>query len=337
MPPKELLIQLNKIEKDTDMPVSKWIFEVGSEFAIDLKGELGGKGYQLAELVALRYPVPKFFIIKSSALDYFWEYNRLLLNKCNKLLVENKEFEPEKLEQLSSKIISLMFEGEVPLDLSQDILKYLEKTSSEAVAVRSSAVAEDGFSQSFAGMFDTYLNVSHDKVIDSIKNCWASQFTARSLVYDAGTSLTKITRSTFAVVVQKMIQSEISGVCFTVEPGSLDKNRMLIEAVWGLGEALVAGEVTPDSYIFNKHPLRMEENKIQEQTKKRVSNIDSGIQWASISSHRSRQPKLQGSILIELASLCKNLELTFEQACDIEWTIADNVIYILQCRPITVK
>ena len=186
-------------------------------------------------------------------------------------------------------------------------------------------------------MFDTYLNVKPDNIFDAIKNCWASQFTARSFVYGDNLGVDGLVESKFAIVVQRMVQSEISGVCFTEETGSLDKNRMLMEAVWGLGESLVGGEISPDSYIFNKSNLSILESKIQPQTKMRVRDLMSGIKWESISSHRSIQPKLQGQSLNELELICKDLEQTFEHACDIEWTIANNVISILQCRPITKK
>lgn len=180
----------------------------------------------------------------------------------------------------------------------KEILAEFKKLKTKYVAVRSSATAEDSLSASWAGQLESYLNVTEKNLIKSIEKCRASINSPRAKTYKSQKKLNK-KKISVAVVVQKMIPSEFSGICFTAHPVTGDRNQMVIEAGRGLGEAIVGGKITPNTYTINKK--------------------NTGV----------RHP------YIKLAKLCLKIEKLFKYPQDIEWAFAKSKIYILQSRPIT--
>ncbi len=228
------------------------------------------------------------------------------------------------------------------------------------VAVRSSATAEDSSVASWAGELETYLNVTEKNVIASVKKCWSSLFTPRAIFYafEKGFYKTKKspsphpsrpsfakatadkqgrginTRISVAVVVQKMVQSEVSGISFTVHPVTKDKNQMVVEAGFGLGEAIVGGMITPDTYIVHKNNFSILDINVSEQTfaivREKTGNRNKKLDKAT-----GGKQKLTGKQIVEIAKICKNIETHYGKPQDIEWAFENGKFYITQSRPIT--
>jgi pyruvate,water dikinase len=209
------------------------------------------------------------------------------------------------------------------------------------VAVRSSATAEDLPEASFAGQQRTFLNIQGaDEVVSAVQACWSSLFEPRAIFYreEQGFDHFKVG---IAVPVQKMIQSEASGVMFTVEPLSNDTTKILIEAIYGLGEAIVSGDVTPDQYLLDKNVIRIVDKKVHKQEWQLIINIDApsgdletNIKVAVAAVKQSKQ-KLVDKDIIALAELGKNIEDWYKFPQDIEWAKQGTQLFILQTRPIT--
>jgi pyruvate,water dikinase len=138
-----------------------------------------------------------------------------------------------------------------------------------------------------------------------------------------------------AVVVQKMIDSEISGIAFTVHPVTQDRNQMIIEAGYGLGEAIVSGSVTPDSYVISKRDYSLIDINIAAQDREIIKGASGGTKWVKISKNRSEKQKLTGKQIVELAKICAGIEKHYKFPCDIEWAYKQGKFYITQSRPIT--
>jgi len=225
----------------------------------------------------------------------------------------------------------------MPEDIGSEILEAFDQLGAQFVAVRSSATAEDSEIASWAGELETYLNTTREHVVEKVKHCWSSLFTPRAIFYRFEKGLHDQDVSV-AVVIQKMIDSEVSGVAFTVHPVTEDKNQMIIEAGLGLGEALVSGQITPDSYVIDKADMMIMDINVGHQNKKLIksTNADSDDQneWVELSDEGTKQ-KLTGKDIIELAELCKKIEDHYEFPCDIEWAYEGGAFYVTQSRPIT--
>jgi len=208
------------------------------------------------------------------------------------------------------------------------------------VAVRSSATAEDGAIASWAGELDTFLNTTRENVLEKVRECWSSLFTPRAIFYRHEKGLIDAYVSV-AVVIQKMVQSEISGIAFTVHPVTEDPNQMIIEAGFGLGEAIVSGQITPDSYIISKDDMSIFDINIGCQTKQlkvksQKSKVDGEAnEWIDLSQSEGEKQKLTGRQIMAVAEICQKIEQHYGFPCDIEWAIADEKIYVTQSRPIT--
>jgi pyruvate,water dikinase len=218
-----------------------------------------------------------------------------------------------------------------PTNLQVEIIKYFDSLKSQFVAVRSSAVSEDSGNATWAGQLDTYLNTQKDKLLENIEKCQNSINSARAQSYAEQKSLSK---SLVAVIIQEMIQSDISGVAFSVHPVTNDHNIIIIEAGFGLGEAIVSGQITPDTYIIEKNTNIMLEKIISNQTRK-LSKIKSGeTTWQTLGEGGKSQ-KLTDNQVCELACIIQKLEQYFGHPVDVEWALRDDIFYILQSRPIT--
>ncbi|MDD5341484.1 MAG: PEP/pyruvate-binding domain-containing protein [Patescibacteria group bacterium] len=293
----------------------------------------GGKGASLGEMTQAGIPVPPGFVITAKTFDQFLAETDLTQEIEAQLNKVNYE-DVASAEEASKTIADLIHDAKFPKDLEKEILSEFEKLGIEYVAVRSSATAEDSSTASWAGELESFLNTDKDHLLGNIKKCWASLFTPRAIVYRMEKGMRK-TKVSVAVVVQAMIQSEVSGICFTVHPVTKDKNQMIIEAGYGLGEAIVSGQITPDSYVIHKDDFKIIDINITEQEKKILRNPDGGNHWILVEKDLREKQKLNNEQIIELVKICINIEKHYGFPCDIEWGFAQNKFYIVQSRPIT--
>ena len=286
----------------------------------------GGKGASLGEMTNAGIPVPPGFVILSSA---FNQVEAKLHIEIDAALDNVNKDDISTVDAASEKIQAMILAAEMPNNIAKQIMDAYKKLNAPLVAVRSSATAEDSASHAWAGQLDTYLNTTKTDVLKNVKRCWASLFTSRAIFYRFEKELHD-TDISVAVVVQKMIESDVSGVVFSVHPVTQDRNQLIIEAVCGLGEAIVAGSVTPDSYIVLKNNWSLHETHISEQTKMLVKG-KKGNEWKEC---KHNKQKLSGKHIIELAKLVVQIEKHYGFPVDVEWAFK-NKFYITQARPIT--
>ena len=226
---------------------------------------------------------------------------------------------------------------EMPDDVKKEIVENYKKLKEKFVAVRSSATAEDLPTASFAGQQDTYLNVKGEKdLLESVRKCWASLFTSRAIYYRVINKFHH-EKVLICVVVQEMIDSQKAGVLFTVNPVTGDRNEQIIEGSFGLGESVVSGQVTPDSYIVKKKPFEIKEITVNEKNiafyrdKEKGHNKKVELDNLKANSQCLTEDEIKG-----LAELGIKIEEHYKKPQDIEWAVGpDKKLYILQSRPIT--
>ncbi|NMC51246.1 hypothetical protein GYA54_00765 [Candidatus Kuenenbacteria bacterium] len=295
-------------------------------------GIAGGKGASLGEMLNAKIPVPPGFVVLATAFDRFLEETDLKQEIQAELDKVNYK-DTNSVDRASNEIRDMIADTKFPADLGKEITSEFKKLKAPYVAVRSSATAEDSKTASWAGELETYLNTTEKELLNNVKKCWSSLFTPRAIFYRHEKKLLK-SHVSVAVVVQKMVQSEVSGICFTVHPVTKDKNQMILEAGFGLGEAIVSGQITPDSYVLDKRDWSIMDINIASQvmmiTKKGEVTIH-----AKVAKNIQEKQKLPGKKIIELAKLCGQIEKHYGFPCDIEWAMEKNNLYITQSRPIT--
>jgi pyruvate,water dikinase len=293
----------------------------------------GGKGASLGEMLKAGLPVPPGFVILASAFDQFLAKTDLNIEIDTCLSQVNYD-DIYSVERASKKIRASLAAVEFPKDIFvQEVETKFKELKTERVAVRSSATAEDSSIASWAGELESYLNVTAEGLFDAIKKCWSSLYTPRALFYRFEKKLLN-QKISVAVVVQKMIQAEVAGICFTVHPVTQDKQQLIIEAGYGLGEAVVSGSITPDSYVIRKTDWSILDENVAIQKKKIVQSID-GIKTVIVAKADQNKQKLTNDQIIELAKLAKQVEDHYGFPCDIEWALANGKFYLTQSRPIT--
>ena len=295
-------------------------------------GIAGGKGASLGEMTKAGLHVPPGFVVLASGFDRFLAETDLDAEIEARLKEVNKK-DLNSVDKASNEIRAIIAKTKMPKDLAEEILADFKKLKSKFVAVRSSATSEDSKTASWAGELETYLNVTEKDVIKQVIRCWSSLFTPRAIFYRFEKKLHK-TKVSVAVVVQKMVQSEISGISFTVHPVTKDPNQMVIEAGYGLGEAIVGGMVTPDTYIVHKDDFSILDINVSSQAFAIVKTSKGNINKKLSPSQGGRQ-KLTGRQIVELAQTCKKIEEHYKHPQDIEWAFEKNRFYITQSRPIT--
>lgn len=301
---------------------------------------VGGKGANLGEMVQAQIPVPPGFIVTADAYFNFLESNKLI-DEIHKQLDNLDVNDTRKLQDVSSLIKNMISGMPLLSEMVDEIRDAYCKLGGGLVAVRSSATAEDLPDASFAGQQRTFLNIQgEDQVIAAIQGCWASLFEPRAIFYrhQQGFDHFKVG---IAVPVQKMVQSDASGVLFTVEPLSNDTTKIFIEAIFGLGEAIVSGDITPDEYLVDKNGFKVLDKKIRKQewqlvrnTKASKNELESNIKIAVPPSKQTLQ-KLTDKDIINLAKLGQAIEDLYQSPQDIEWAKEGAVLYIVQTRPVT--
>jgi pyruvate, water dikinase len=293
----------------------------------------GGKGASLGEMTQTGIPVPPGFVILAQTFDIFIEEKHFIEEIAGLLDQVNHE-DTSSVEKASEKIQSLILNAEIPIEIVTEVKGKFSELEAEFVAVRSSATAEDGASASWAGELESFLNTTEKTLIENIKRCWASLFTPRAIFYRFEKGLHK-SKVSVAVVVQKMIQSEISGIAFSVHPVTEDKSQLIIEAGWGLGEAIVGGQVTPDSYVVDKRDLSIIDIYNSEQAEELIKKPNGGNEWVTVKDEKVNQQKLTREQIINLTKLIIKIEDHYNFPVDIEWALENDEIYITQSRPIT--
>jgi len=324
------------------MPFIKWITEVGKDDIL----LVGGKGANLGEVAKL-VTVPPGFIVTSEAFRYFQQSVGLAERIREVLNAYIKSGEPEEYEKASAEIRRMVEEAPLPPELEKAIVEAYMRLSEEvgvkdvAVAVRSSATAEDIPEASFAGQQDTYLNVrGAEKVVYYVKKVWSSLYTARALYYRDKMGIPH-EKSLMAVVVQKLVNARSAGVIFTLDPTNGDTSRVVIEASWGLGEGVVRGLVTPDEYVVDKATFKIVEKRISPK-KVAVVRDEAGLtKEVELPPEKANAPALSDEEAVELAKMAVKLEQHYGHALDIEFAVDADLpfprnLFILQARPETV-
>ena len=312
----------------------------------------GGKGANLGELVKIKMPVPPGFVITTKAFDKFIELNAIK-NQIQELIENCDVDNTEQLLETSKKIKSLILSQDFPVGMRTELIDaYRELSFTEEiitpkaieliaagrdyalVAVRSSAQAEDLPGASFAGQQATFLNVKGVKdYLESVKKCWASLYEPRAIFYRAKQG---IKHSSIAVVVQRMVSSDASGVMFTINPVT-GENEIVIEATWGLGESLVSGEVEPDFYRVSKDG-RILEKKIGKKEKMRVRDLATDRTVVlPVAEKKVNAQVLSDEEILKLAEYGIAIEKHYGKPQDIEFAIEKGRIFIVQARAVTTQ
>jgi len=302
---------------------------------------LGGKALNLCQLRKIGVPVPLAFCLSTEAYRERIKDEKVQ-KELNELLRAHTAKNKAELVRIACSLREAIINTEIPEEVRREVLKSYHKLEVRrragelSCAVRSSATAEDLAGASFAGQYDTFLNVKEEEgLLLSIKKCWASFWTERAILYRERKGF-KPSAEALAVIVQEMILSEQSGVVFTINPISGNKGEMLIEATWGLGESLVSGNVTPDNYIVDKATLEIKKKNIND--KKLMSILDfksEGTLEIEVPSERRRKQVLSDDKIKELANLASVIEEHYGEPQDIEWACHNGRFHILQSRPIT--
>jgi len=318
-----------------------WFEQIGRE-SVDL---VGGKCSGLGEMCKLGVSVPPGFAVTTAAFDEFMEktgsHARL------RELVDSFPEVPSsaQVEELGNKLRMVVEGATLP--------EWLRQTAGEAyialsercgmadvsVAVRSSAVAEDMANASFAGQYDSYLNVrTIAEVLDAIRSCWASMFTTRCISYKLHNGL-PIMEGSMSVAVQKMVQARSAGVAFTVNPNTGNASNVVIEGNWGIGESVVQGIVSPDRFTVRKETLEVVDVQICRKERQFVFTAD-GTEEQAIRPGMQLMPCLTEGESRRLAEIAVKLEEHYGTPLDIEWAVDNDMlfpdnVFLVQCRPVT--
>ena len=323
-----------------------WLDEVGKD---DI-GDVGGKGASLGELAGARLPVPPAFVVTAGTYRSFIEETGI-----DEALFEAVDVDPDDsaaLAEAQARSEELILDTEMPDDLREEIIEtYGNLDDGEAfVAVRSSATAEDLPDASFAGQQETFLNVTEEDLVERVRECWASLFTQRAIYYreQQGFAHDKVD---IAVVVQRMVDAEKSGVMFTSHP-STGEDDLIVEAAWGLGEAVVAGEVSPDNYVVDRASRDLDSVTVAEKNTMYVKSETGETVAEDVPDDKRTAQVLDESEIDRLVELGERVEDHYGEPQDVEWAIVDSEastdasdsraaephdgeVFMLQSRPIT--
>jgi pyruvate,water dikinase len=335
----------------------KWL----SELSKNDTPIVGGKGANLAEMYNARFPVPPAFCITAQSFDIFLQ-KAGIKDKIKQIISKTNVFNTSELEKNSKEIRDIIADSEIPEDMTEEILEAYELLSNEAknekeiieksdkktkdksekveknenyvfVAVRSSATTEDLAAASFAGQQETFTNIRGKKqLLEAVKKCFASLYTARAVYYRHKQGFDKA-NALLSVVVQRMINSDKSGVMFTKNP-STAKDEIIIESVFGLGEGIVSGKILPDHYVVNPD-LEIIEQKIANKKIKLVKEENGNGIEVKLDKDESNSQVLTVMEITSLANYGQKIEKHYGRPQDIEFAIEKNKIFIVQSRPIT--
>ncbi|GAA3129012.1 PEP/pyruvate-binding domain-containing protein [Streptosporangium carneum] len=287
----------------------------------------GGKGASLARLARAGLPVPGGFHVTTEAYRDFVSRDGL-----HELIM--RAVSEESPQEAASRISALFAGHEVPEETAREIRAAHARLGDDVpVAVRSSATAEDLPEMSFAGQQDTYLNVRGDGLLEAVRRCWASLWTARAIAYREGNGVPH-DEVALAVVVQELVPADAAGVLFTVNPVSGARDQTVINASWGLGEAVVGGQVTPDTVVVGKAGHEIVEEHVGDKAVMTV-RTPGGTREEPAPEELRRRPVLDGAQAVRLAELGARIEELYGTAVDVEWARRDGAFFVVQARPVT--
>ena len=292
----------------------------------------GGKGASLGELTRAGVPVPQGFVVLSTA------FQNTMRLEGHSSFIESMLHQLSRgeldLDAASSKIAGQLETLKLPDDLAAQVLDAFDSLGSNRVSVRSSATCEDGEASAWAGQLETYLDVRRDQVVDRVRECWRSMFRPSALAYGAAHGY-GAQELAVAVVVQHMVASEVSGIAFSVHPVTQEPDLMLIEACYGVGEAIVSGRVVPDQYVVQRDTQSIVQSFVGDKREGLFIDHDSETaEWRELGARGSVR-KLDDQQVLEYGQLLARIEEHFGFPVDTEWAIEGGKFQVLQARPIT--
>ncbi len=299
--------------------------------------QVGGKASKLGELVRQGLPIPPGFVVTTEAYQAFVDATGLK-TEIPAALASIDPSHGETVETASKRIRAAFETTEFPPSLRETVAEayesYVRRFSVRYSAVRSSATAEDLEGASFAGLQETYLNVAGtDNILTAVRKCWGSLFTPRVLVYRQRKGFDHASVR-LAVLVQKMVDATVSGILFTRDPNT-GENHMIVEAGYGLGEAIVGGEVTPDHYVIDGATQKIVHKQLSEQRVRIVRAEGGGNRREEVPAAERKAQKLSDHRLQRLVSLARLIESHYRRPMDVEWCGDPESLYIVQARPVT--
>lgn len=294
----------------------------------------GGKGANLGEMFHAGFPVPDGFCVTSNTYDLFIKENNfeeVIEKYINRIYSHENE-----AHKLCEELMEIISKGKLPRKVQDEIKEAYNNLGYKVrVAVRSSATAEDLPEASFAGQQETYLNIKgEEELLKTIKKCLASLWTERAVLYRKETGFDKV-KVSLAIVVQIMIEGDISGVLFTVNPTNKNYNQMMINASYGLGEAIVSGTVTPDTLIWNRSDKKIENKILGTKEVSIVYGENGGVIQKENCEEKKKVICINDEQAEKLVNIGARIEKHYGYPQDIEWAIKNGTIYILQSRGIT--
>ncbi|WP_338865005.1 phosphoenolpyruvate synthase [Myxococcus stipitatus] len=293
---------------------------------------VGGKGANLGEMTRAGLPVPPGFVVTADAFQQSLAPIRARLGELWRAIDPD---DADALASASRELVALVRQVELPAPVREALLgAYRRLGAGRAVAVRSSATAEDTAATSFAGMHESYTHVvGEEALLRRVRDCWSSAYAERVVAYRRSQGLSE--EPTLAVVVQEMVESSRSGVMFTADPTTGDVNRVVIEAAFGLGEAVVSGQVEPDTYVVDKSHPRVLETRVGHKDFQLVGDGAGGERRVELAPDEATRRVLQDEEVLELVRLGLRVEQHYGAAQDIEWAESRGHLYLVQTRPIT--
>ena len=306
--------------------------------ATDLS-RVGGKGANLGRLTQAGFVVPPGFVVGTTAYSAHVDSNEGLKKRISDALATVNYGNADELEACVVQIRNWIVKTPMPGPLAAEVERcYATLGADSYVAVRSSGTAEDLEGASFAGLHDTYLDIRGDSnLVDAVKRCWASMWTSRAVFYRKTNGFDHF-KTSIAVVVQTMVESEVAGVMFTANPINAATDQIMINASWGLGEAVVSGIVTPDEYIVSSRNLKVLNQTLGSKEHKIIRDTKSGNGTVQLSTPDTERAvfTFNDEQTAALADIGRRIQAAYEDfPQDIEWAYKDKKFYVLQARPIT--
>lgn len=308
--------------------------------ACDDEGPVGGKGRSLARLHRAGFPVPAGFCITAEGYRSFAAYNGLaplVADICRTPGLQDPKAARDALAPLLARLQGAV----LPPDLEREVREAHRALRAQChdgvtVAVRSSAASEDGAAASFAGLYETYLNLREEaEVVEAVRACYSSLWSHRAVHYRAVKGIDHAGEA-MGVVVMELVPSRVSGITFTVNPVTGNREEIVINASWGLGEAVVSGRVTPDTFVVHKPSLRLLRKEIYEkEVQVRPRRDGGGTIIVEVPSGLAAAPALEDDRVVEVARLARDIESHYGRPQDVEWAFHGDRLYVLQARPIT--
>lgn len=317
----------NKVNKMTDDIL--WFKDISRK---DIP-KVGGKGANLGEMKRNGFPIPDGFCVTAQAYERFLEKTEIK-EFVEDILSDLDVEDTQKLQIASEEIHNLILNAQMPKDIKEEIVANYREIN-DFVAVGSSATAEDLPEASFAGQQSTYLNIrGKDDVIRHVQMCWASLYTARAIYYREKHGF-KHADVLISVVVQRMVNSDCAGVMFTANPITDSRDEIIIEGNFGLGETVVSGMITPDSYIVKKEPFEITEKSVAKKRMGIFRGDDGNNIEREFDDLMATEQVLSDDEVKRLTEIGMKIEKHYDYPQDIEWAIEKGKIYITQSRPIT--